>query len=228
MREASPHHLFLGNSLTGFRPSAKSLFQNILAVSPCGSRFCEDHFRSKLHNSFGINILEILTEKMWSDQSHAKSLFWKILPVSPCGSIFCADSARSEVSKSLRMNILKKSTEKMYGLAHASGVSLKEVAPSFPRFLREGGPSEKSPARQPFSLPCGPLRLNFRHSLDTVASCAKLLHFQPRGRSANPRMDWLGHAILADSSPREGPPSRKNPGKDGATLVLGIIGRVKG
>jgi hypothetical protein len=112
MRDGSPNHLFPAGSLAGFRPSAKSLFWNILAVSPCGSRFCQDRFRSKLPNPFGINILGSLTEKMWFDQPHAKSLFWKILPVSSCGSRFCADSTRSEANKSLRMNILEKPIEK--------------------------------------------------------------------------------------------------------------------
>ncbi len=106
MREDSPNQFFPADSLTSFRPSAKSLFQNILPVSPCGSRFCQDRFPSKQPNPFGINILEILTEKIWSDQLHAKSLFWKILPVSLCGSRFCARCSPLPSHKWLRMNIL--------------------------------------------------------------------------------------------------------------------------
>ena len=44
----------LGHAITG----AKSLFQKILAVSPCGSRFWRDRAPYPLHKSFAINTLE--------------------------------------------------------------------------------------------------------------------------------------------------------------------------
>ena len=112
MRERSPNQFSTAGSPSGLRTGAKSLFRNILAVSPCGSRFCQDPLRSKLPKSFRINILGIPTEKMWSDCSQPKSLFWNILPVSSCGSIFCPDQTRSPLTKSLRMNILEKKREK--------------------------------------------------------------------------------------------------------------------
>ena len=43
--------------------AGKSLLQNILRVSPCGSRFCRDPFQSRLTKSFRINILAIVTKK---------------------------------------------------------------------------------------------------------------------------------------------------------------------
>ena len=116
MRECSPNQFVPAGSLNGPRTGAKSLFRNILPISPCGSGFCPDHSRPKLSNPFGINILGILTEKMWHGlfpQSSAKSLLWKILPLSSCGSRFCKHMHRSTTSKSLRMNILEKWTEKM-------------------------------------------------------------------------------------------------------------------
>ena len=92
----------------------KSLFQNILRVSPCGSIFCPDSFGSRLSKSFRINILVILTKKMWRDCYQAKSLFCNILAVSPWGSRFCEDPAGSIPGKSLRMNILEKWKEKKW------------------------------------------------------------------------------------------------------------------
>jgi hypothetical protein len=115
MREGSPKQFSTADSLNSLRPGAKSLFQNILAVSPCGSRFCPDPLRSKRTKPFRINILRSLTEKVWSDRSQANSLFWKILPVSSCGSRFCKDPGRSLRIKSLRMNILEKAREKNCG-----------------------------------------------------------------------------------------------------------------
>ena len=112
MRESSPNQFSPAGSPRGLLPGAKSLFRNILAVSPCGSRFCPDPLRSKRTKPFRINILRSLTEKMWSHRSQAKSLFWKILPVSSCGSRFCKDPRRSSPDKSLRMNILEKAREK--------------------------------------------------------------------------------------------------------------------
>jgi hypothetical protein len=108
MREGSPNQGCI-------RPEAKSLYRNILAVSPCGSRFCRDPFRFKRTKSFRIKILRSLLEKMWSDRSQAKSLFWNILAVSSCGSRFCKDPRQAIQDKPLRMNILEKEREKNCG-----------------------------------------------------------------------------------------------------------------
>jgi hypothetical protein len=114
MRECPPKPFSTTDTPVGSQLQAKSLFQNNLAVSPCGSKFCGDSFRSKLTKSFRINILGSITEKMWSERAQAKSLFWNILSVSPCGSIFCEDLNRSLPNKSLRMNILEKAREKKW------------------------------------------------------------------------------------------------------------------
>ena len=121
MREGSPNQCSSAASLNGLRPEAKSLFRNILAVSPYGSRFCPDPFRSKRTKPFRINILRTMTEKMWSDRSHAKSLFWNVLPVSYCGSIFCKDPRQAIQDKPLRMNILEKEREKKLRASILSG-----------------------------------------------------------------------------------------------------------
>jgi hypothetical protein len=126
MRAGSPNQFFPADSLTDFRPSAKSLFRNILPVSPYGSRFCQDQFLSKLSNLFRINILEILTRKIWSDQSHAKSLFWKILAISPWGSRFCACCSPVPPNKLLRMNILGKWTRKKVGPHRVAGTRVND------------------------------------------------------------------------------------------------------
>jgi hypothetical protein len=112
MREGSPNQFSTAYFLNGPCPQVKSLFRNILPVSPCGSRFCPPPDRSNQPNSFRINILEIVTEKIWSDRSQVKSLFWNILPVNSCGSRFCGDQDRYQASKSLIMNILEKWREK--------------------------------------------------------------------------------------------------------------------
>jgi len=96
--------------------AGKSLLQNILRVSPCGSRFCRDPFQSRLTKSFRINTLAIVTKKTWRDYQQAKSLFWDILAVSHCGSILCTDSTGSMPGKSLRMNILENAKEKKWRL----------------------------------------------------------------------------------------------------------------
>jgi hypothetical protein len=112
MREGSPNQFSTASALNELQLGANSLFRNILAVSPCGSRFCPDALRSKQSKSFRINILGSMTEKMWGDRFQAKSLFWRILPVSSFGSRFWKDPSQSLPGKSLRMNILEKAREK--------------------------------------------------------------------------------------------------------------------
>ena len=57
MHHGSPNDCFTASSLTDSRPASKSLFRNILHVSPCGSRFWRDRAGSRRGNSFKINIL---------------------------------------------------------------------------------------------------------------------------------------------------------------------------
>ena len=158
MRECSPDPFAPAGSLNGSRTGAKSLFRNILPLSPCGSRFCPDHSRSELSNPFGINILGILAEKMGSGpvpQSSAKSLFWKILPLSCCRSRFCKHEDRAPTSKSLRMNILEKWTEKMCSV-DSRGVRRtissrrqgSETRPASPLGFRESS-TPRAPATNP-------------------------------------------------------------------------------
>jgi hypothetical protein len=51
------------NFITGDKFEAKSLFQNILAISPCGSRFCPDPAISRARKFLGIRILGKVTKK---------------------------------------------------------------------------------------------------------------------------------------------------------------------
>src|SRR6266536_1051228 len=69
MREDSPNQLSTPGSLNGRRTQAKSLFWNILAVSPCSSRFCKDLDRSIPNKSLRMNILEKAREKKWRSRS---------------------------------------------------------------------------------------------------------------------------------------------------------------
>jgi hypothetical protein len=148
MREGSPNQFATAGFLNGLRSGAKSLFRNILAVSPCGSRFCRHPLRQKRTKSFRINILRSLIEKMWSDRSQAKSLFWNILPVSSCGSRFCKDIGQSIPDKSLRMNILEKAREKNCRRRFLSG-SLAQAA-KHP--TRSGQGTEAHTSSRPNSL----------------------------------------------------------------------------
>jgi hypothetical protein len=62
----------------GSKPGSKSLFRNILPVSPCGSIFWQDRGPSPSHKSFGISILEEWGEKKVGDhftlRPHAGSI----------------------------------------------------------------------------------------------------------------------------------------------------------
>jgi len=58
----------------GPRTAAKSLFWNILAVSLCGSRFCEDRLECPGDKSLWINILRERAEKYWGGRLPEVSL----------------------------------------------------------------------------------------------------------------------------------------------------------
>ena len=69
MREGSCNQFFLTDPPNGVQFEAKSLFRNILAVSPCGSRFYPDPARSPPRKLLRMNILGGLKKKMCEDQS---------------------------------------------------------------------------------------------------------------------------------------------------------------
>jgi hypothetical protein len=58
--------------LTSSECAAKSLFQKILAISPCGSRFCADTGLSQPCKSLRMNILWIMKKK----NIEASSFWW--------------------------------------------------------------------------------------------------------------------------------------------------------
>jgi hypothetical protein len=70
----------------GSKPGSKSLFRNILPVSPCGSRFWQDRDPTPSHKSFEIKILEEWDEKKVGDhftlRPHARSIAIAGLPPS--------------------------------------------------------------------------------------------------------------------------------------------------
>jgi len=105
MRLGSANWFFRTDARNDFRPKAKSLFQNILLLSPCGSRFYADPISVPLRKSLRINHFPT-TDFRIEFELEAKSLFQNILPISPCGSRFCGDSPLSPSHKCLRMNIL--------------------------------------------------------------------------------------------------------------------------
>ena len=105
MHAGSPNRFSTTDPLTNSECAAKSLFRNILAVSPCGSRFCPDPALSLSSKCLRMNILATSTKK-YRGGSEAKSLSQNILAVSPCGSGFCADRSIPQSCKSLIMNIL--------------------------------------------------------------------------------------------------------------------------
>lgn len=111
LREKASPELVKTQSFFG----AKSLFRNILPVSPCDSRFCGDASQPLQDNPLRMNILGESSKRECSPPYPAKSLFWKILRVGPYGSRFYAGAAHLRTSKSFRMNILEKSTKKLCG-----------------------------------------------------------------------------------------------------------------
>ena len=73
MRESSPNNFSTSAPLSGSHSQANPLFWNILAVSPCGSRFCPDPTRSLAHNCLRMNTLENRQKKIWRDICQSKS-----------------------------------------------------------------------------------------------------------------------------------------------------------
>jgi len=57
MREGSPNQFAKNSSVSGLETEAKSLFRNILAISPYSSRFCPDQLISTNANSNEMKIL---------------------------------------------------------------------------------------------------------------------------------------------------------------------------
>ena len=65
MREASPNQFCTSDLVSGSQRAAKSLFWNILAASPCGSRFCGDSEGYPVGKFFWVNILGESAKKNW-------------------------------------------------------------------------------------------------------------------------------------------------------------------
>ena len=75
MREGSPQQFPPKESSKRVQPGAKSLFRKILAVSPCGSRFCKDRTRYPSSKCLQMNILEKVREKKGGGASPGAKLF---------------------------------------------------------------------------------------------------------------------------------------------------------
>jgi hypothetical protein len=73
MHESSPNNFSTSAPLRGSHSQANSLFRNILAVSPCGSRFYPDPTRSMAHNCLRMNTLGNRQKKIWRDIRQTKS-----------------------------------------------------------------------------------------------------------------------------------------------------------
>jgi len=124
MRTDSPNQFLMTDLRTSPQFETKSLFSNILALSPCHSIFYPDTSRFRQDKSFRINSLWKAVQKNQTDQLgefEANPLFQKILAISRCPSIFYLNEPLSARSKSLRMNILEKRRKKI------------ENSPTFPR-----------------------------------------------------------------------------------------------
>jgi hypothetical protein len=140
MCAGSPNQFSRADPNTTCQSEVKSLFQNILRVSPCSSRFCRDPLPALLCKAFRMNILGATKKESRRHQRQnalrtaPKSLFQKILHVSPCGSRFYGDEAPSPSLKPLRMNILGKQREKM-----SKGSIRSESASPLPPQLRDQG-----------------------------------------------------------------------------------------
>jgi hypothetical protein len=115
MREAFTSQFRTPGRPSGLRLDAKSLSQNILAVSHFDSRFCADPSQHRLSKSFKINILAKGTGKICAHRHRCnagKSLFQNILATSLCESRFYSGPLPSRPPKSLRMNILQNGAKK--------------------------------------------------------------------------------------------------------------------
>ncbi len=64
MRESSPNKFSPTDPRRTSQSDAKSLFRNILAVSPCGSIFCPDQRGIPTANFFRMSILDDYKEKI--------------------------------------------------------------------------------------------------------------------------------------------------------------------
>jgi hypothetical protein len=64
MRAGSPNQFCTIHPLRGSQPECKSLFRNILAASPFGSRFCRDRTLSATHKFLRMSILGNHEEKI--------------------------------------------------------------------------------------------------------------------------------------------------------------------
>ncbi len=67
MRESSPNQFVKKPPVSSLKTEAKSLFREILAISPYGSRFCPDRLISTNANSNEMRILGRYSKKMWGE-----------------------------------------------------------------------------------------------------------------------------------------------------------------
>lgn len=70
MRDSSPNTFFTTDPLSGFRSEAKSLFRNILHVTPYGSGFCLGSALSRPRKFLEMNILGKRIEKNIERYTH--------------------------------------------------------------------------------------------------------------------------------------------------------------
>jgi hypothetical protein len=63
MRESSLNNFPTADPRTAWQSEGKSLFRNILAASPCESRFCPDLAIPMTHKSLRMNILGTRSKK---------------------------------------------------------------------------------------------------------------------------------------------------------------------
>jgi hypothetical protein len=73
MREHSANTFSMSDLFSGLSPEAKSLFRNILAVTPCDSGFCVGSGISRVRKLLEMNILGERIKKNYERYTSAKS-----------------------------------------------------------------------------------------------------------------------------------------------------------
>src|SRR5271169_1979008 len=73
MRESSLHHFPASDPRSGFGPSAKSLFRDILAASPYGSGFWPSHSTPRARKLLAMSILRTTAKKNEETSPRCKS-----------------------------------------------------------------------------------------------------------------------------------------------------------
>ena len=94
MRESSRNHFSTASPVNRFQFEAKSLFRNILAVTPCGSRFYLDQASLRVSKLLRIKILGKPQKKIWSDYGRTKDP----IPCPVCLGLFIRERQLGAVS----------------------------------------------------------------------------------------------------------------------------------